>query len=182
MEIIIKADMTARTSLSANTSDSDFERNRLLVQENEISQYIGTTCLNAILALNRDSTTDQAKELYSFWSNFVKTYVVYKVFQLFVETHGYNFGQAGILQPPSGPNTSTPVTIQERSSLAKQYEKFASNALTKMKNEFSDRGGVFDEVTYVLDQNVSNESPASIGMTAVGNVRTNITYKRTRRI
>lgn len=182
MQLLLKEDMAERTKFSKNIPDKDFEVNRLLVQENEVTPFIGTACLNAILAFDRDSTTDQATELYSFWQNYVRPYAIYKVFQLFIDTHGIDFAPSGVLQSPTGENRPNPVTIQERSAVAKQYEKFASNALAKLKIEFADKNKTFDGVTYSLDDNSNNDSPKAVGMTAIGKVRDKITYIRTQRI
>jgi hypothetical protein len=133
--------------------------------------------------MDRDSATDQDTELYSFWKNFVRPYSVYKVFQLFVSTHGYDMAAGGILSVPTGgPQQQQGVTIQERSAIAKQYERFANTALTKLKNEFADKSRTFDGTSYAFDEGVNNASPKAVGMTAVGNVRDKITYIRTKRV
>ena len=89
MELIVKQDMVTRTKFPQNISDADFERNRLLVQENDLVPYIGTACLNAIVALDRESVTDQAKELYAFWRDFVLPYMTLSLIHISEPTRPY---------------------------------------------------------------------------------------------
>jgi hypothetical protein len=171
MELIVKQDMVTRTKFPQNISDADFERNRLLVQENDLIPYIGTACLNAIVALDRESVTDQAKELYAFWRDFVLPYMTYAVYGLFIDTHGYTMAPAGFTgMATGGPQNANPLDEQGRQALKRQYERFTSTALTKLQNEFADKNETFDSVTYALDENVRDERPKAGGLTAVGSI------------
>lgn len=183
MDLIVKQDMTSRTKFPANISDADFERNRLLVQENDIVPYIGTACLNAILALDRESATDQAKQLYAFWSSYLLPYVVYRVYSLFIDTHGYTMAPAGFVgMQTGGQQSANPLDEQGRQALKRQYERFSSTALTKLQNEFSDKGRTFDGTTYSLDDNVKDDRPKAGGLTAVGSIQDRMPYVRKFRV
>ena len=183
MELLVKQDMVSRTNFPANISDADFERNRLLVQENDLVPYIGSACLNAILALDKESATDQAKELYAFWSGFVLPYSVYRVYSLFIDTHGYHMGPAGFLSAQTGgPQSATPIDEEGRKALKRQYERFSSTALTKLQNEFDDKNKTFDGTTYALDQGVKDDRPKAGGLTAVGSILDRMPYIRKIRV
>lgn len=183
MELIVKQDMIARTKMAQNVSDDDFARNRLLVQENDLVPFIGTGCLNAILALDRESSTDQAKELYSFWQNFVLPYTAYRVYSLFIDTHGYTMSPAGFVGlQTGGPQAANPLDEQGRKAIKRQYERFASTSLTKLQNEFADKSQTFDGTRYELDDGVTNDRPKAGGLTAVGSIVDKMPYFRKRRI
>ena len=172
MELVLKQDMVSRTNFPANISDEDFNRNRLLVQENDVAPYIGTTCLTAILALDRESATDQAKELYSFWQSFVLPYSIYRVYSLFIDTHGYHMGPQGfVAMQTGGPQSANPIDENARTALKRQFERFGATALTKMINELNDKGKTFDSVTYTLDDGVKDDRPKAGGLTAVGSIK-----------
>lgn len=150
MELILKADMQEFTPFALNTEDRVFNSARQRAQD-ELGAYISDEMVTAILALTRDQ--DTTTELYQYWLNYVRPFVVYWVYLDLLNTHGFNFTNQGITTFRDGQNTAQGVTAQERSVLIRQHEKNRETWLNRVLREFSDEDGTFDSVVYTINTN-----------------------------
>ncbi len=179
MQLIRKEDMQEFVAFTQNVSDKEFNPALRMVQDNDLSGFISQECVDAILALDRESATDQAKELYSFWYNYVRPYVVLCVHSQFIVTHGLNYASQGFVKFSDGANTSAPIEASERGQLGKNANHYKAGYLNKMVRRFSDVNQTFDEVTYSLEnQGMTDRKPAP-AISGLGKV--NI-YKRVQRL
>lgn len=183
MELVRKQDMATRVKFSDNIPQQEFDIHLQAVEENDVHPYIGTACLNAILALDRESATDQAKEIYAFWRDYVLIYAIYSVYSYFIDTHGINFGPHGIMAlPTGGPQQMAGVSANDRSALKKTYERLKANSLNRLIKRFEDVDKTFDGTSYALDDNVTGNRPKVAGISAFGNVLREMPYKRKLRL
>jgi len=153
MELINKADMAIWTPFAANTQDNVFESARRQVQD-RLGAFISDELVTAILALTRDTGT--SAEIYQFWENYVRPYVVHAVFVRLAELHGFNMQSQGFVVFTDRQNTSRPVDATERGAMIKQYAEGRELWLTNMLKRFSDVDGTFDGTAYEVDQDKYN--------------------------
>lgn len=176
LELAIKSDMTVWTPFSLNTADTVFELERRQVQD-RIGALISDELLTAILGLTRDVSTEA--ETYQFWLNYVRPYVVHAIFVRLIETHGYNVTPQGLTTFRDGQNTAQAVSPSERSQLIRKWKSNRELYLTKMLWQFEQVQGVFDSVSYEINEDKydvgARKTPA---MTMIGGVNKDLPFNR----
>jgi hypothetical protein len=176
MELFRIEDVSEFAEFTNNIAPEKFNRVRKLVTANSVTPYISKPCLDAILAMDRESTTDQAKELYAFWLDFVRPYSVFAAYELFTDLHGLNFAPQGIVgMATGGPQGINPIESSERSSLRKMAVKYRDIYLAKMVEEYALSGATFDSVVYASTE---GHKPKVSGIRAIGSVTAGMATKR----
>ena len=171
MEIIRIEDMSEWTPFAETTSDMLFNPARRYVQDMRIAPYISDAALAVILGFNRESESDKNLELYQFWFDYVRPHAVHSIFLYMAETHGYNHAPNGFVKFTDNNNTSEAINFEERTDLVRTYERKRNEYLSRMKGEFGDKKGVFDNFFYALDgSKYCNKQPQAAGITAIGSV------------
>jgi len=180
MELIRIEDVSDFAEFTNNITPERFARNRKLVVANKVAPFISIECLTAILALDRESATDQAKELYSFWFDFVRPYAVFATYELFVDLHGINFAPNGIVGlPTGGQQQTTPIDSNSRSGLRKMALEYRDIYLAKMVEELGLQARTFDSIVYPT---VTGNKPNVAGVQAIGSVTKGMATKRRYRL
>ena len=176
MELFRIEDVSEFAEFSDNIPEVKFNRVQKLITANSITPYISKPCLTAIQALDREDPTDQAKELYSFWFDYVRPYAVFAAYELFTDMHGMNFAPNGILNMAGGgPQSMSAVSSAERSSLRKMAVKYRDVYLAKMVEEYTISGATFDGVSYDA---TAGAKPKVSGIRAIGSVTAGMATKR----
>lgn len=174
MELINRADMAIWTPFAANTDALAFNAALRQVQD-RLGAYISDELLTAILDLTRDSGT--SAEIYQFWENFVRPYVVNAVFVRLAETHGFNMQSQGFVKFTDRQNTATAIDAKERGALIGQYTEARELYLTNMLVRFKNVEGTFDGTTYEVDSEKYNtEKRESEVMRVIGGVNKKLPY------
>lgn len=172
MEYLIrKSDMGVFTPFANQTPDHLFFPLLTQAQDMDIKPWISDSAFTDILDLDRESSTDQAKELYAFWRDYVRPYMVNCVFVRMTITHGLNMGTNGFVKFTDRDNTSAEISPAQRGNLKQSYTKNREFMLTRLLQKFDEVDGIFDGKTYTVDfdkYDQKREAPA--GINAIGSV------------
>lgn len=176
MDLINKADMQVWTPFASATNDGVYVAELRQVQDS-LGAYISDEMVTAILALTRDEST--STELYQYWLNYVRPYVVHSVFLGLVSTHGFNAANQGFTTFSDGQNTARAVSPQERSQLIRKWTTPRESWLSRMLREFSDQNGTFDSVVYEVNtDDYDTENRKMPAMNVIGGVNKFLPYNR----
>lgn len=173
MDLINKEDMAVWTPFAANTESKVFT-SALQQETDKIGSRISDELLTAIQALERGVAT--TTDTYQFWFNYVRPYVVNKVFLDLCQTHGYNMQSQGLVAFRDGQNTSAAVQGSERSQMIRKYESEANLYLTKMLWEFNDKEGTFDGTTYEVNLEKYSGTRSNPALNVIGGVNNKIRF------
>lgn len=171
MELIRSEDMEIWTPYAVSTPRKVFEPFLQISQDSDLAPYISDEAVSDIIALDRESATDQTKALYNFWKVYVRPYIVYCVFVRLTQTHGYNMAANGIVKFTDRDNTSAPVDRSERADMVEVYKGLRDRYLNKMLFEFELKGKTFDGTTYEVNRNkYKSLIPSPAGVNPIGSV------------
>ena len=171
MELIRPEDMSIWVPYAQATDAAYFSPALRQVQDSELAPFISDQAVTDILALDRESATDQAKGLYAFWKDYVRPYVVNCVFLKLCQTHGYIQRSQGFVKFTDRENTSTPIDRAERADLIQTYKGQRDRYLTKLLYEFDFKGQTFDGTEYEVNRNKYRTMLNSLaGINPIGSV------------
>lgn len=137
-----------------------------------LPSYISAEAVKDIKALDRESGTDQAKELYEFWHSYVRPLAAYFVFLEILGTHGFTVSSTGLVEFVSGDNTANPISNDKRGILIRQFQKYEGAYKSALKARFEAVNKTFDGQSYKVDGEVydTDQKPNPGGISAIGRV------------
>ena len=149
MNLIRIEDISEFAAFSQNIEDRIFEPSLKIVEQNEVEPFIGAA-KDAIKLLNREDAADMQKELYSFWLNYVRPYVVFCVLGELLLSHGRMWTREAIVQA----GQTQAISDKARAELIQKNNKLKESYKTKMVKYFNDVNKTLGGITYEDSENM----------------------------
>lgn len=155
--LISRSDFVGRINVSPNVPDADIN-----ISINNAQLYVFKPMLDPVLyaALVALTSGSSESELKTFWTEFVKPYLVFAFVKDFMILHGRNITQFGVNEIYD--ETSKPISNESRTELIAIFERNYNIELARLKTELSDKKFTFDSITYLEGDVISTIKPRPI--------------------
>jgi len=161
----------------ANRAEDFTVSSALAIVEAESLNKFDPVLIQDIKALDRESESDQAKELYKFWKNDLRHYLSWKVSEQIVLTQGVQITRSGVIIFSDSEGNTESATDTQRKRLLTVCERLGVTYLTKTLSALEAAGYKFDGKTYDKPKQAREiETGETMGMTPVGRLN----YKQRR--
>lgn len=155
--LISRTDFAGRINIGANVPDADIDISISNAQLYVFKPMVDPLLYTALAALTGASP---ASELKTFWTDYVKPFLVFAFVKDFVVLHGRNFVQFGITQMRD--DTSVSIDNDSRTELIALFERNYNIELSRLKFRLDEAAYTFDAVVYLEGDLISTVKPRSI--------------------
>jgi hypothetical protein len=173
MKIIINSDMNIWTPYASSTASSMLDPYITRISDS-LGAKISDAAVTKILSFTRDDGADSATAMYQFWNTYLRPYVVLRIFTDMCATHGFILSATGVVSFTDRDNTSAPVSEVSRGMLVRQYTSLREDYLTRLMFYFDSVNGIFDGVTYEVNQEKYSTVKSAPIFNAIGSVNAEI--------